>query len=189
MLMQRAKPFDMTRRVERFHRHLERPPYPFFKLHSARFVWPKGRTALTPKEFSALIGCHPSLITKAIHAYRWIGFGRRKSPLRRKTVSRGSTARTRCRLEITRRAWSNNFFSTLITKPKMPALPQRELIPVAEIARHLRACGMNGIDQSGVRKLIQAGQLKTVHKTPAGRKWFVPKASLKEFRKKSKKTC
>jgi hypothetical protein len=182
----KAEPFEMESRSERFHRHADRQPRRFERLRAARFAWPKGRTALTPKELSALIGCHPSLITKAIHAY---GLGRRKSPIRRKTVWRErwqNPARTRCRWEITRRAWSNTFFSTLITKPRMPSLPPGELIPVVEVARHLQACGMNGIDQPGVRKLIEDGRIQAVHKTPTGRKWFVPKANLKEFRKNLK---
>lgn len=86
----RAEPYEMESRSDRFHRDRNGHPRRFERLRSARFVWPKGRTALTPKELSALIGCHPSLITKAIHAY---GLGRRKSPLRRKTVWRGWDSR------------------------------------------------------------------------------------------------
>jgi len=183
----KAEPFEMESRSERFHRHVDRQPRRFETLRSARFAWPKGRSALTPKELSAQIGCHPSLITKAIRAY---GLGRRKSPLRSKTLWRGelaSRARTRCRWEITRRAWSKAFFCTLISKPRMPSLPQEELISVVGVARHLQACGMNGIDQPAVLKLIKDGRIQAVHKTPTGRKWFVPQASLKEFRKNLKR--
>lgn len=169
-LVDRAEPYDWQPHIGRFHRHLKRPPRPFEKLRAARFVWPKGRTSLTPRELSSLIPCHSSLVVKAIKA-SW-RLGRRRTP---------------CRWKITRRAWSDTFFFTLITKRRWPSLPHGDLLSTAEVAEHLKACGMDGLDQLGVRKLIKDGVLEGLHRNPRGLKWFVKKASLKKFRKTLKK--
>jgi hypothetical protein len=88
-LNQRAKPYGPDGYLERLYRKRMSPPYRFDKLSSAQFVWPKGRKALTPKELSEIIGCHPSLIVKAIRQ-GWV-HGRRATP---------------CRWEISRAAWT-----------------------------------------------------------------------------------
>ena len=89
-LINRAKPFD-PRNYE------QRLPYayPYKKLSRASFVWPQNRPALNPKEIAALIGCHPSLVLRAIHS-DWLP-GRRRSP---------------CRFEVTKQAWRNTFPAT-----------------------------------------------------------------------------
>jgi hypothetical protein len=53
-------------------------PPRFNKLRKAEFQWPRGKPSLTPKELASLIGCHPSLITKAINARRIFGQRRRR---------------------------------------------------------------------------------------------------------------
>lgn len=92
LLQERAEPFGSDGYLERLHRKRKRPPRPFEKLSSARFAWPKGRTALNPKELAQIVGCHPSLIVKAIRPY---SFSNRVRGRRR----------TRCRWEITKRSW------------------------------------------------------------------------------------
>lgn len=70
---QDARPYPMQQRLPRLWApnpralHL-RAPQPFGKLWMAAFVWPSKRPALRPPELAKLIGCHPSLILKAIHA-------------------------------------------------------------------------------------------------------------------------
>jgi hypothetical protein len=168
---EKAKSFEMNCRRERFHRHLGRPPHPFEKLRSARFVWPKGRTSLTPKELSSLIPCHPSLVVKAIHA-SW-RLGRRRTP-------------RRCK--ITRRAWSDTFFFTIITKPRMPSLPHGDPLSTAEVANHLQACGMDGVDQLGVRKLIKEGVLEGLHRSPRGAEMVRDKGQPQKISQNFEKT-
>jgi hypothetical protein len=86
-LVKRAVPFDPENYLQRLP-----PTYPFKKLRDARFVWPKGREALNPPELACLIGCHPSLIRKAILHYPNLG-----------------RWRTRCRWEITLWSWRDAF--------------------------------------------------------------------------------
>lgn len=100
-LKDRAEPFDSRRYLKRLHRKLNGPPARFDKLRSARFAWPQGRKALSPKEIAQLVGCHPSLILKAIASH---GFFQRLRPQRR----------TRCRWEVTKRAWEDAFAFTRI---------------------------------------------------------------------------
>jgi hypothetical protein len=95
-LQNRAEPFDPEEYLDRLYRKRSRPPRPFDKLRAAQFAWPKDRAALTPKELAQLVGCHPSLIVKAIrsdHLFSGVR-GRRRTP---------------CRWEITRRSWSGAF--------------------------------------------------------------------------------
>ena len=92
MLRARAEPFDKLNYLNRIREHRKVPIYRWRKLSVAKFDWPKGRTALTPSELAKFIGCHPSLIRKAI--------------------SRGEVRghwRTRCRWAITRHAWRRAF--------------------------------------------------------------------------------
>lgn len=91
-LASRAKPFDPERYLDRI--YIPRPELEdtFGKLWSSKFIWPKGRTALSPSELACLTGCHPTLIRLAIR--REHVHGRRRTPER---------------WEITRRAWSNAF--------------------------------------------------------------------------------
>ena len=82
---ERAQPFESKNYLDRLP-----PAWPFKKLRSAQFEWPKDRKALTPTELAAFVRCHPSLVIKAIRAGRLRG--RRRSP---------------CRFEVTRSAWLN----------------------------------------------------------------------------------
>jgi len=102
-LQDRAEPFDSTRYLERLHRKLKAPPEEFDKLRAAWFVWPEGRKALRPKELAQLVGCHPSLILKAITSH---GFFHRLRARRR----------TPCRWEVTKPQWDYAFPFTIITK-------------------------------------------------------------------------
>jgi hypothetical protein len=91
---QRAEPFPTENYVERFYRD-SRYVSPFDKLQHSRFLWPMDRKALTPREIADRIGCHCSLIRKAIaHHSGWNRLGRRKSP---------------GRWEISRRTWQSIF--------------------------------------------------------------------------------
>jgi hypothetical protein len=102
-LQDRAEPYDSTRYLERLHRKLKSPPLQFDKLRWARFAWPEGRQALSPKELAQLVGCHPSLILRAIEAHCILHDlrARRRSP---------------CRWEVTKRAWENAFPFTIVSK-------------------------------------------------------------------------
>ena len=120
-LERRAKPFSAENYTERFIRKTGRYPYRFQTLSRAQFIWPKGQKALTPKELAELIGCHPSLITKAIHARRWIRLGRRKSSARKKNYSwETAGSSSRCCWVITRRSWQNAFPLSTISDPRLP---------------------------------------------------------------------
>ena len=61
-----AKPFDMRARLVRLRKRGEPPPRAWDKLRNRNFRWPKGQRFLRPTELAELLGCHPSLITKAI---------------------------------------------------------------------------------------------------------------------------
>jgi len=102
-LKDRAEPFDSSRYLERLHRKLKAPPEEFDKLRAARFVWPEGCQALSPKELAQLVGCHPSLVLKAITRH---GFFHRLSGRRR----------TPCRREVTKHAWMQAFPFTIVSK-------------------------------------------------------------------------
>lgn len=82
-LHDRAEPVDTREHGLARHR---RGRFPFSKLNSARFVWPKERKTLTPKEYAQLAGCHPSLVVKAIHEDELNA--RRRTPCRWEIVKR-----------------------------------------------------------------------------------------------------
>jgi hypothetical protein len=92
-LIRRAEPFDPGNYVDRIEHNRKHPSWPWRKLVMADFTWPKGRDLLTPSELAGLIGCHPSLIIKAIMAGR---------------VS--AHRRTPGRWAVTRRSWRRRFF-------------------------------------------------------------------------------
>ena len=84
-------------REARFHAKRRREPRPFDKLRHARFFWPKGRKALAPVELAKLVGCHPSLILRAIGCKQLRGHPR--SP---------------CRSEATLDAWRDAFLFSVV---------------------------------------------------------------------------
>ena len=92
-LIHRAEPFERENYLDRIELHRKVPNWPWRKLVMADFTWPKGRNLLTPSELAGLIGCHPSLIIKAIIAGR---------------VS--AHRRTPGRWAVTRRSWRRRFF-------------------------------------------------------------------------------
>jgi len=171
-LQEYAAPFDSANYVRRFFGRRGAPPYEFQKLAATQIVWPTSRTALRPRELAQLVGCHPSLVVKAItmRAVR----GRRPTP---------------CRWEITRRAWSGAFPLTIRRQPRLPPLPIAELISTSETAAHLCACGMAQATPALVRTLIRDGKLQARPRTPPARKLLVLKSSLKDFRHFLKKNC
>ncbi len=171
-LQRHAAPFASANYVRRFFGRHRTPPYEFQKLATTQIIWPTSRTALAPRELAQLVGCHPSLVVKAItmHAVR----GRRRTP---------------CRWEITRRAWSDAFPLTVRSQPRLPPLPKTDLISTSESAAHLRACGMAEATPALVRTLIHDGKLQTSPRTPPARKLLVLKSSLKDFRHFRKNNC
>ena len=92
-LADRAEPYDPQNYPDRIEYHRKAPSRPWRKLAGTQFKWPNGRNVLTPVELAGLIGCHPSLIIKAIHAERVC-----------------ACRRTPSRWGITRRAWRRAFF-------------------------------------------------------------------------------
>lgn len=162
-----AKPFSPDKYTKRLRSKMKRPPYPFQTLSQSQFTWPKGRRTLTPRELAELIGCHPSLITKAIQQYRWQKLGKRKSA---------------GRWEITRRAWQNSFPSSIIAKPHLSVLPRTLFFPTNETARYLSEWQMRKIKPYEVRQLVKAGRLKAIRPTVGKRKIFITRQSLQKIR-------
>ena len=91
-----AVEFDDVREA-RFHAKRRREPRPFDKLRNARFFWRKGRKALAPVEQAKLVGCHPSLILRAIGCKQLRG-----------------RPRWPCRSEVTLDAWRDAFFFSVV---------------------------------------------------------------------------
>ena len=91
-LANRAEPYDWQAHAARFRARRTRAVFPFAKLDSSRFAWPRGRAQLNPIELSRLVGCHPSLVVKAITTGALDGH--------RRTVKRWA---------VTRRAWNRAF--------------------------------------------------------------------------------
>jgi hypothetical protein len=165
LLAKRAEPFDASSYLNRFRDRRGILPYSFKKLATARIVWPKRRTALVPSELAALVGCHSSLVLKAIQA----GTLRARRP-------------TPCRWEITRRAWADAFPLAIARQLRLPPLPTTDLVSTAAAAAHLRACGMTHATPELVRALIREGKLAAAPRPPRARKFFILKSSLKAFR-------
>jgi hypothetical protein len=168
-LQARAQPFGAEQYLKRIFGRQGRPTFSFNKLRSARFVWPKGRLTLSPAELSARIGCHPSLLLKAIRASALRG--RFRSP---------------ARWEITRRAWTKAFPSTLIPSRYCPPLPDGRLFPIGLVARYLRKCGVAMADAERVRKLLRDQYLEPGYRRGMG-KLFVTRGSLRKYRNFLKK--
>jgi hypothetical protein len=80
VLLSRAEPYDPENYLERIEHHRKVPRSRWCKILMARFVWPKGTVSLNPSRLAGLVGCHPSLITKAIRAGRL--HGSRRTPHR-----------------------------------------------------------------------------------------------------------
>ena len=91
-LAKRAEPFDPWNYVSRIENNRKVPAWRWRKLGEASFPWPKECEWLTPSELARVIGCHPSLIIKAIYYGRITAF-----------------RKTRCRWAIKRRSWQNAF--------------------------------------------------------------------------------
>jgi hypothetical protein len=94
MLAERAEVFDTWNYVNRIERNRKVPSWPWRKLITAKFIWPVGCEMLRPNKLAELIGCHPSLIIKAIKVDRVRGY-----------------RPTRYRWAIKRRSWKSAFFS------------------------------------------------------------------------------
>jgi transposase len=66
----RATRFDPDGYCQRIELNRKIPSSPWRKIFHADFDWPKNRDELSPPELARLIGCHPSLINKAIRSRR-----------------------------------------------------------------------------------------------------------------------
>ncbi len=93
-LVDRAEPFDPWNYVQRIDRNRKVDSWKWRKLAFAQFTWPEGREMLTPSELAILIGCHQSLIIKAIYSGRVPGC--RPTP---------------CRWAVKRHSWRMSFSS------------------------------------------------------------------------------
>lgn len=98
MLIERAEPFDTFNYVLRIENNRKKECWQWRKLQ-ARFEWPNECKSRTPSELASLIGCHPSLIIKAIYAGRLNAF--RPTP---------------CRWAIRRGSWQNAFYTSFLKK-------------------------------------------------------------------------
>ena len=172
LLANRAEPFDPSIYQDRFRDPQGRLPYPFKKLATAKIVWPKRRPALIPSHLAALVGCHPSLVLKAI-----------------RTGTLRARRRTPCRWEITRRIWADAFPLTITRQLHLPPLPGTDLVSTAVAAAHLRACGLSTATPELVRSLIRQGKLAAIPRSPQTRKLLILKRSLKEGVTKVSVTC
>jgi hypothetical protein len=92
-LQRRAEPFDSYNYVNRFACNQKTLSRRWGKFFYVRFKWPKEKNALSPLELAKLVGCHPSLVIKAIRAGKV--FGHRRTPYR---------------WAITKRAWHRSFY-------------------------------------------------------------------------------
>jgi len=99
MLGEKAEPFDPYNYVRRIERNRKISCWRWRKLSEARFEWPKEYETRTPTELARRIGCHPSLIIKAI----------REGYIK-------DIRRTPCRWVIKRKSWRMAFFSTFLEK-------------------------------------------------------------------------
>ena len=81
-LVSRAEPYDPENYLDRIEHHRKVPSWRWRKLVTAKFTWPKGTAGLNPSQLAGLVGCHPSLIRKAIHAGRLSGRRKTPAPLR-----------------------------------------------------------------------------------------------------------
>jgi len=165
-LVERAKPFSLWNYADRLLRSPTRPAYLFHTLGRAEFVWPKERKTLTPRELAGLIGCHHTLIIKAIHHKPWLA--KRKSP---------------GRWEITRHRWENTFPLSNCTQFRMPSLPRQPLFSTKEAAEHMTMWGMRQASTYTVRRMIHSDQLVAIPPAPGKRKYFVPRKNLEKMRK------
>ncbi len=95
-LEKNARPYRMEDSAARFAGQDESGPSPFRKLYRSQFSWDPARAVLTPPELADRIGCHPSLIVKAIRA----GFIQAKR-------------RSHSRWEIARQDWAQAFTGTI----------------------------------------------------------------------------
>lgn len=163
----RAEPFASENYTARFAHKPGRWPRPFGCLHRSQFLWPAGKNALAPRELAGLVGCHPSLVIKALHYYGR-QLGRRRSP---------------CRWEISRQRWQNIFFGSQITKPRLPALPRQAAFSTAEAAAVLGRWGVSSPSVRRVREMIRRGELERLPPAPGKRRWQVSRKSLEQFRK------
>jgi hypothetical protein len=96
-LFDQAEPYDSNNYILRIERNRKNGYWQWRKLSTARFEWPKEYETRTPSQLARLIGCHPSLIIKAIYAGRVRGF-----------------RRTPHRWAIKRKSWSTAFFSSFL---------------------------------------------------------------------------
>jgi hypothetical protein len=165
-----AEPFPWQQRAARFRRGRGEPSREERRptLELASFVWPARQPALTPGQLADLIGCHPSLIVKAIRASQG-RLGRRRSPHR---------------WEITRRQWRATFWFSQTTAPGLAPLPRQAWFSTAEAADVFRRWGCAGTTSVRVRRWIQSGVLQAAP-SPAGQlRWRVLRKSLEQWRKK-----
>ncbi len=163
-----AEPFDSEILRDRLLGKRRRFPMAYDRLHHARFLWPKGRRALTPGEIAGLIGCHPSLIIKAIRSGVFHKLGRRRTP---------------GRWEITRAQWCREFPCSQISLPGLPSLPRKPSFGTRETAAWLSMWGMAGVKSWQVRRMVRAGELERVMEGPFRKKWQVTRKSLEKVRK------
>jgi hypothetical protein len=162
-----AAPFPAASYAKRFVRKTDRSPRPFDVLQYAQFLWPKGRKALTPRELANLIGCHPSIIVKAVNHY-WPSLGRRKSPHR---------------WEISRNRWQNIFIFFRISEPRLPPFPRQRLFSITEAMEVLQRWGLRDISVHRVRQMIRCGELEGVARLTGKRKWLVTRKSMGKIQK------
>jgi hypothetical protein len=164
----RAEPLPDEYHIKRLLGEEGEHPLEYAVLQHATFLWPTGRQALTPKELAELIGCHPSLIVKAIRDYQWRRLGRRRTP---------------GRWEITRQRWKGVFPSSVISKPRLPPLPRQPSFTTNEVAVLLRQWGQGTVSLVRVREMIRDGELAGVPPPPGRRRWHVTRKSLEKMRR------
>jgi hypothetical protein len=169
-LQPRVRPFEAGDYLKRICRKFGSGNL-WLKLSHSRFVWPQARPSLTAKELGVLIGCHPSLILKAIAGSEL--FGRRRTP---------------GRWEITKNSWCRAFPLSTILEPELPRMPNQRLIPTSKVARFLQSLGVTRASQKYVRELVSEGKLECTRPRARRRKIFIIKRSLWEFARKLGKT-
>ena len=141
-LAARAEPYDWRLHIDRFHRHLKRPPRPFEKLRSARFAWPRANVAHPKGAFefyplSSFIGCQSH--TRELETW---------------PQAHADAGKSLEELGVT------PSFLPSSQNHGCHHCHTATRFPLAEVANHLQTCGLDGVDQLGVRKLIKEGCLR-----------------------------
>ncbi len=173
--------FEPSELIHRIHGESRYGPRRFAKLEKAKISWHPSIKALTPPELARLVGCHPSLIRKAITEGH---LGAKPKAVKRKRSGWYSPQGGYVHFQITRRAWDNAFPGTILVKERLPNIPMVEMFRLNDVSWQLRSWGIEDHSPSEIRKLIHANKLEAIRPCAGQRNYFVTRKELVILRKK-----